>query len=186
MPTTEQIHSMPDRHPIAAGASPPPAPRSSPPRYLRRSPSSPKPLGHRPSASASLSSDDDPNFISILGLQLPLRTDTDFVASLRYTAAAHVLSGGAVHLRIEEFAPDPNSAASTVDALANLLNLLRGISAEQAHRPATPQPLQHLPSRPSSTPSPSPTTTAASSSMPTPASTNSKPSPPHHDPATTP
>jgi hypothetical protein len=75
---------------------------------------------------------DQPAFISILGLQLPLRTDTDFVASLRYTAAAHVLSGGAVHLRIEEIAPDPDAAANTVSALTTLLNILRGISLEQA------------------------------------------------------
>jgi hypothetical protein len=77
------------------------------------------------------SSDDDPNFISVLGLQLPLRTNTDFVASLRYTAAAHVLSGGAVHLRIEEISPDSTAATATVDTLSNLLNVLRGIAAEQ-------------------------------------------------------
>jgi hypothetical protein len=74
----------------------------------------------------------DNGFISVLGLQLPLPEDTDFVASLRYTAAAHVLSGGAVHLRIEEIAPNPAAAHSSVEALTTLLNILRGISSEQA------------------------------------------------------
>jgi len=70
----------------------------------------------------------------------PLRTDTDFVASLRYTAAAHVLSGGAVHLRIEEIAPNPAAAASTADALTALLNVLRAISLEQAAAQTAAQP----------------------------------------------
>ncbi|HSY35539.1 MAG TPA: hypothetical protein VK814_07295 [Acidobacteriaceae bacterium] len=128
MPTTEQIHSMLDRS--RAGALSTPGSSLLAARY-HEVPilSEAWGIGH---IGLPLSSDDDPNFISVLGLQLPLRTDTDFVASLRYTAAAHVLSGGAVHLRVEEFAPDPNSATATVDTLTNLLNLLRGISAEQA------------------------------------------------------
>ena len=128
MPTTEQIHSMLDRS--SAGALSTPGSSLLAARY-HDVPilSEAWGIGH---IGLPLSSDDDPNFISVLGLQLPLRTDTDFVASLRYTAAAHVLSGGAVHLRIEEFAPDAASASATVDTLANLLNLLRGISAEQA------------------------------------------------------
>jgi hypothetical protein len=136
MPTTEQIHSMLDRS--RAGALSTPGSSLLAARY-HEVPilSEAWGIGH---IGLPLSSDDDPNFISVLGLQLPLRTDTDFVASLRYTAAAHVLSGGAVHLRVEEFAPDSNSAASTVDALANLLNLLRGISAEQATAQQPPNP----------------------------------------------
>ena len=128
MPTTEQIHSMLDR--ARAGGLSTPGSSLLAARY-HEVPllSEAWGIGH---IGLPLSSDDDPSFISILGLQLPLRTDTDFVASLRYTAAAHVLSGGAVHLRVEEFAPDSTSATATVDALTNLLNLLRGISAEQA------------------------------------------------------
>jgi hypothetical protein len=82
----------------------------------------------------------EPGFISVLGLQLPLRTDTDFVASLRYTPAARVLSGGAVHLRIEEIAPDPAAAQRTVETLTTLLSILRAISTEQppAQQPAQP------------------------------------------------
>lgn len=75
-------------------------------------------------------------YIHLLGLQLPLAQDTDLVASLRYTGAAHVLSGGAVHLRLEEMAPDAAAAQHTVDDLMGLLTLLRGIVADKP--PATP------------------------------------------------
>ncbi|MBW4040253.1 MAG: hypothetical protein HIU91_15630 [Acidobacteria bacterium] len=70
-------------------------------------------------------------FISFLGLQLPLPADTDLVASLRYTAAARVLSGGAVHLRIEEIAPNPRAATRTADTLTTILDIIRGIGNEQ-------------------------------------------------------
>ena len=137
MPTTEQIHSMLDR--ARAGALSTPGSSLLAARY-HDVPILSEAWGVG-RIGLPLSSDDDPNFISILGLQLPLRTDTDFVASLRYTATEHVLSGGAVHLRIEEIAPDSNTASSTVNALTNLLNVLRGISAEQATEQATaPQP----------------------------------------------
>ena len=153
MPTPEQIHSMLDR--FRAGALSTPGSSLLAARYhevplLSEAwgighiglPFAADPDADRdeftPHSAAPPS--DAPGFISVLGLQLPLRTDTDFVASLRYTAAAHVLSGGAVHLRIEEIAPDPTAAANTVDALTTLLNLLRGISAEQAaaQQPSTP------------------------------------------------
>jgi hypothetical protein len=135
-PTPEQIHSMLDRS--RAGALSTPGSSLLAARY-HQVPilSEAWGIGH---IGLPLSSDDDPNFISVLGLQLPLRTDTDFVASLRYTAAAHVLSGGAVHLRIEEIAPDADAAASTVGALTTLLNVLRGISLEQATAQAAGQP----------------------------------------------
>jgi len=128
MPTTEQIHSMLDRS--RAGALSTPGSSLLAARY-HEVPILSEAWGVG-RIGLPLSSDDDPNFIAILGLQLPLRTDTDFVASLRYTAAEHVLSGGAVHLRIEEIAPDPNTASTTINALTNLLNVLRGITAEQA------------------------------------------------------
>ena len=125
MPTPEQIHSMLDR--FRSGAL------STPGSSLLASRYHEVPLlseawgiGH-----IGLPFSDN-GLISVLGLQLPLPEDTDFVASLRYTAAAHVLSGGAVHLRIEEIAPDPASAHSTVEALTTLLNVLRSISSEQA------------------------------------------------------
>jgi hypothetical protein len=66
--------------------------------------------------------------ISVMGLQLPIPEDTDLVASLRYNAAAHLLSGGAAELRIEEIAPDTASAQKTVEALTTLLGLVRAIT----------------------------------------------------------
>ena len=145
MPTPEQIHSMLDRS--RAGALSTPGSSLLATRY-HEVPllSEAWGIGH---IGLPFSDDDQPNgqpdYISVLGLQLPLRTDTDFVASFRYTAAAHVLSGGAVHLRIEEFAPDPAAAANTVEALTTLLNILRGLSSEQAaaqqsQNPAAPNP----------------------------------------------
>jgi hypothetical protein len=146
MPTPEQIHSMLDRS--RAGALSTPGSSLLATRY-HEVPllSEAWGIGH---IGLPFSDDDQqptaqPGFISVLGLQLPLRTDTDFVASFRYTAAAHVLSGGAVHLRIEEFAPDPAAAANTVEALTTLLNILRGLSSEQAaaqqsQNPAAPNP----------------------------------------------
>ena len=127
MPTTEQIHSMLDRS--RAGAL------STPGSSLLAARYSEVPILSQAwgigRIGLPLASDDDPNFIALLGLQLPLRTDTDFVASLRYTAAEHVLSGGAVHLRIEDITPDGATAATTVATLTNLLGVLRGLATQQ-------------------------------------------------------
>jgi hypothetical protein len=72
--------------------------------------------------------------VSVLGLQLPVPSDSDLVASLRYTPTAHVLSGGAVQLRIEEFAPDAATAQTTVDALNSILGLLKTVgNSEPTH-----------------------------------------------------
>ncbi len=138
MPTPEQIHSMLDR--FRAGALSTPGSSLLAARYHQVPLLSEAwgighiglPFAAGPNQPNGQPGGAEPDFISILGLQLPLRTDTDFVASLRYTAAAHVLSGGAVHLRIEEFAPDPAAATSTVDTLTTLLEILRGIASEQA------------------------------------------------------
>jgi hypothetical protein len=69
-------------------------------------------------------------YISVMGLQLPLPEDTDLVASLSYNGAVHLRSGGSVHLRIVEIAPDPSAAQSTVETLTTLLGILRGIGNE--------------------------------------------------------
>ncbi|HEY1648048.1 MAG TPA: hypothetical protein VGF96_08705, partial [Terracidiphilus sp.] len=79
--------------------------------------------------------------ITVLGVSLPLPADSDLVASLRYTPAERVLSGGAVQLRVEEIAPDPTSAESTVQSLSVILGLLRGLDSATAD-PTTP----HTPS----------------------------------------
>ncbi|MGA7158178.1 MAG: hypothetical protein WBY53_15095 [Acidobacteriaceae bacterium] len=150
MPTPEQIHSMLDR--FRAGALSTPGSSLLAARY-HQVPilSEAWGIGHiglpftdtDPTATPPNGA---PGFISVLGLQLPLRTDTDFVASLRYTPAANVLSSGPVHLRgavslrIEEFAPDPSAAASTAETITTLLAVLRGISSEQAATQQPPDP----------------------------------------------
>ena len=78
--------------------------------------------------------------ITVLGLQLPLPEDADFVASLGYSATVHLGTGGAVHLRIEEFAPDEATAHSTVETLTTLLGVLRGVEA--AAPTGSPEPTQ--------------------------------------------
>jgi hypothetical protein len=83
-------------------------------------------------------------YISALGLQLPLPADTDLVASLRYTRAEHLLTGGAVHLRVEEIAPDPAAATHTVDTLSGLLDVLRGITNDHPARTDSDRALHSL------------------------------------------
>jgi hypothetical protein len=127
MPTTEQIHSMLDRSRASALATPGCSLLSS---HFHDVPllSEAWGIGH-----IGLPFSEN-GFINVLGLQLPLPEDTDLVASLRYTGAAHMLSGGAVHLRIDEIAPDPTTAQRTVDDLTSLLTVLRGIAANQPAR----------------------------------------------------
>jgi hypothetical protein len=61
--------------------------------------------------------------ISVLGMELPLPVDTEFVASVRYT--------GSLHLRVEEIAPSADAAAHTVATLNTLLDMMRSIGAAQ-------------------------------------------------------
>jgi hypothetical protein len=72
--------------------------------------------------------------VSAFGLQLPIPSDSDLVASLRYTPTTHMLSGGAVQLRIEEFAPDAATAQTTVDTLNSLLGLLKTVGKAEPTR----------------------------------------------------
>lgn len=58
--------------------------------------------------------------IALFGLELPLDSETDLVASLRYT--------GEMHLRVEEIAPTEADAHATVDAMGALLNIARGLA----------------------------------------------------------
>ncbi|HEY4010059.1 MAG TPA: hypothetical protein VGM11_07910 [Acidobacteriaceae bacterium] len=74
--------------------------------------------------------------ISFLGLQLPVSSESDLVASVRWSTAVP-LHGGSAELRIEEFTGDPLDAERTVDALNALLSIVRGIaSAEPPRGPA--------------------------------------------------
>jgi hypothetical protein len=128
MPTAEQIHSMLDRSRASA--------LSTPGSSLLAARFHDVPLLSEAWGIGHIGLPFSENgFISVLGLQLPLPEDTDLVASLRYTAAARVLSGGAVQLRIEEIAPDPAAAQRTVDTLTTLLNILRGLSTAQQPQP---------------------------------------------------
>ena len=66
--------------------------------------------------------------LSVMGFELPVPVDTELVASLRY--------GGALHLRVEEIAPDALAAQHTADTVNNILGIVRGVaSANQPHTP---------------------------------------------------
>jgi hypothetical protein len=124
MPTPEQIHSMLDRSRASALSTPGSSLLAA--RYHQ------VPLLSEAWGIGHIGLPFSENgFISVLGFQLPLPEDTDLVASLRYTGTAHVLSGGAVHLRIEEIAPNSSAAGHTVDTLTTVLGILRGIGSEQ-------------------------------------------------------
>jgi hypothetical protein len=120
MPTTEQIHSILDRH--RAAASPFSGSSLLSARY-RDVPllASAWGIGH---IGLPFS---DRGYISIFGLQLPLPEDTTFVASLRYVAG--------LHLRIEEIAPSDADAARTGQTLNTLLNLFKSVQQPQPNSP---------------------------------------------------
>lgn len=121
MPTTEQIHSILDRHRAAAspfsGSSLLSARYSDVPLL-----SSAWAIGH---IGLPFS---ERGYISVLGLQLPLPEDTTFVASLRYV--------GALHLRIEQIAPTDADAARSAATLNTLLNLFKSLQQGQPRLPA--------------------------------------------------
>jgi hypothetical protein len=121
MPTTEQIHSILDRH--RAAASPFSGSSLLSARY-RDVPllSSAWAIGH---IGLPFS---ERGYISVLGLQLPLPEDTTFVASLRYV--------GALHLRIEQIAPTEAEAANSAHTLSTLLNLFKSLQQGQPRIPA--------------------------------------------------
>jgi len=113
MPTTEQIHSMLDRY--RAAASPFSGSSLLAARY-RDVPllSSAWGIGH---VGLPFS---ERGRITIFGLELPLPADTTFVASLRPGV-------GALHLRVEEFAPSEGDAARTAAALGTLVELIQAV-----------------------------------------------------------
>ncbi len=116
MPTTEQIHSILDRH--RAAASPFSGSSLLSERY-RDVPafSSAWAIGH---IGLPFS---DRGFVSIFGLQLPMTEDTTFVASLRYL--------GTLHLRIEQIAPTEPDAAHATETLTGLLALVKSVERTQ-------------------------------------------------------
>jgi hypothetical protein len=81
--------------------------------------------------------------ISLLGLQLPVSSESDLVASIRWTTAVP-LHGGSADLRVEEFAGDPQDAERTVNALNALLSIVRGIASAQPPRGAADTALRQV------------------------------------------
>lgn len=116
MPTSEQIHSIIDRH--RAAASPFSGSSLLSARY-RDVPllSSAWGIGR---IGLPFS---ERGYITLFGLQLPLPEDTTFVASLRYV--------GALHLRIEEIAPNEADAAQSAASLKTLVGLFKSIQEMQ-------------------------------------------------------
>jgi hypothetical protein len=116
MPTTEQIHSILDRH--RAAASPFSGSSLLSARY-RDVPllSTVWAIGH---IGLPFS---DRGYITLFGLQLPLPEDTTFVASLRYV--------GSLRLRIEQIAPTEVDAQQATQTLTALLGLFKSLQKMQ-------------------------------------------------------
>jgi hypothetical protein len=129
MPTAEQIHSMLDRS-NAPGISTPGCSLLAARFHDVPLLSQAWGIGH---IGLPFSRD---GVITMNGFQLPLAADSDLVASVRYTPAEHMLSGGAVKLRVDDIAPSELAAKTTVDSLNAVLDLLRSFgNGEQPHDP---------------------------------------------------
>jgi hypothetical protein len=70
--------------------------------------------------------------IKFLGLSLPLQADSTIIASVTPSLPL----SGAIHLRVEEIAPDEDKAASQAAALATIVTLARGVSTQLADNAA--------------------------------------------------
>jgi hypothetical protein len=66
--------------------------------------------------------------INIFGLALPIESDSTIIASLRWT--------GSLRVRVEEIAPSEDKAASQAAALATLVTLGRGVTQSLGSNPA--------------------------------------------------
>ena len=110
-PTTEQIHSVLDRH--NAGASPFSG-SSLLAAHYRDVPyfALAWGIGH-----IGLPFSENGR-VQVFGVQLPLAEDSDFIASLTYR--------GSIHLRIDDLTPTEDDAARTTINLSTIVNLLRG------------------------------------------------------------
>jgi hypothetical protein len=70
--------------------------------------------------------------IKVLGLSLPLQDDSTIIASI----TPGLPLAGAVHLRVEEIAPDESKAASQAAALGTIVALARDVTVQLASNPA--------------------------------------------------
>jgi hypothetical protein len=123
-PTTEQIHSMLDRHRAAAlpfaGST------------LLAQHYHDVPLLSLAWGVGQIGSPfNESGAIHIFGLALPLESDSTFVASV--TPALSL--GGALSVKVEEFAPDDERASRQAAALTALVTLARGFTAPLAENP---------------------------------------------------
>ncbi|HEX7158056.1 MAG TPA: hypothetical protein VF214_03495 [Edaphobacter sp.] len=129
MPTTEQIHSILDRHRSAA------SPFSGSSLLSERYRDVPLlslawGIGH---VGLPFS---ERGYITLFGLQLPLPEDTTFVASLRYV--------GALRLRVEQISPTEADAARAEATLSTLLSLVKTIQQVQPRNSADAAFLQMI------------------------------------------
>jgi len=70
--------------------------------------------------------------IKVLGLSLPLQDDSTIVASV----TPGLPLAGAVHLRVEEIAPDEDKAASQAAAMSTIAALARDVTVQLSSNPA--------------------------------------------------
>lgn len=112
-PTTEQIHSMLDRHRAAAL---PFAGSTLLGRHYHEVPLLSLAWGVGQIGLPFSESGE----IHIFGLDLPIQADSTIVASLRWA--------GSLHLRVEDIAPTDDAAATQAASLATLVTLARGLS----------------------------------------------------------
>ena len=120
-PSTEQIHSMLDRHRTAA------LPFSGSTLLAERYSEVPILSLAWGMGQIGLPFSESGN-VQILGMQLPLRADTTFLASVHWA--------GALKLRVVEIADSEAAAASQAATLSMLLNLARGATAGLAENTA--------------------------------------------------
>jgi len=122
-PTTEQIHSILDRYRAAAS----PFSGSS----LLAAHYSDVPLLSEAWGIGKVGLPFSENGkLKLLGLTLPIAADTTFVASVRYLHA--------LHLRVEEIAPNDAQAADEAAALGQILTLVKGLE-QNAGQQQSPQ-----------------------------------------------
>jgi hypothetical protein len=128
MPTTEQIHSILDRQRAAAspfaGSSLLAARYADVPAF-----SSAWAIGHVGLPFTPAGS----HRVTLLGLELPVRSDATLIASLQFT--------GSLHLRIDELAASPSEAEQEAKQLNAILSLLRSLQTAQQPNPATAEEL---------------------------------------------
>ncbi|MFC6645137.1 hypothetical protein ACFQBQ_05955 [Granulicella cerasi] len=122
MPTAEQIHSMLDRWRASALGTPGSSLLS---RRYSDVPvlSQAWGIGHIGLPFA------ENGKITLLGLELPVPSDTELVASVRYE--------GKVQLRVKEFAPSEQDAATTVEGMNTMLNLAKGLAGATQQQDAS-------------------------------------------------